>query len=81
MDGAVAHCVVRAYRYSIVYMLTKMVMTRGVSVMLYVGYMLIASYAFFLFTGTVGFFACFTFVRIIYGAVKVRASQACKACL
>jgi len=59
------------FMYSIVYMMTKMVMTRGVSVMLYVGYMLIASYAFFLLTGTVGFFACFTFVRIIYAAVKV----------
>ena len=34
-------------------------------------YMLIASYAFFMLTGTVGFLSCFIFVRIIYGAVKV----------
>merc|ERR1719197_1457324 len=32
--------------YSIVYMSTKMVMTRGVSIMLYIGYMSIASYSF-----------------------------------
>jgi transmembrane 9 superfamily protein 2/4 len=52
-------------------MSTKMVMTRGVSVLLYIGYMLIASYAFFMLTGTVGFLSCFIFVRVIYGAVKV----------
>lgn len=57
--------------YSIVYMFTKMVMTRGVSILLYVGYMLIASYAFFVLTGTVGFLACWFFVRSIYAAVKV----------
>merc|ERR1712185_331972 len=39
------------FAYSMVYMSTKMVMTRGVSVLLYIGYMLIASYAFFLVTG------------------------------
>ena len=52
-------------------MFTKMVMTRGVSILLYVGYMLIASYSFFTLTGTVGFLACWFFVRAIYGAVKV----------
>ena len=52
-------------------MMTKMNMTRGVSVLLYLGYMLLASYAFALLTGCIGFFACFCFVRIIYGAVKV----------
>ena len=57
--------------YSLVYMFTKMVMTRGVSILLYVGYMLIASYSFFTLTGTVGFLACWLFVRTIYGAVKV----------
>ena len=59
------------FLYSIVYMMTKMNMTRGVSVLLYLGYMLLASYAFALLTGCIGFFACFTFVRIIYAAVKV----------
>jgi len=57
--------------YSIIYMSTKMVMTRGVSILLYCGYMLIASYSFFMLTGAVGFLSCLTFVRAIYGAVKV----------
>merc|ERR1712182_78535 len=59
------------FLYSIVYMTTKMVMTRGVSILLYVGYMIVASYAFFMVTGTIGFLSCFVFVRVIYGAVKV----------
>ena len=59
------------FGYSIVYMFTKMNMVRGVSIVLYVGYMLIASYSFFTLTGTVGFLACWFFVRMIYGAVKV----------
>ena len=59
------------FAYSIVYMFTKMNMARGVSILLYVGYMLIASYSFFTLTGTVGFLACWFFVRAIYGAVKV----------
>ena len=57
--------------YSIYYMFSKMVMTRGVSILLYIGYMLIASYSFTLLTGTVGFLACWFFVRVIYAAVKV----------
>ena len=52
-------------------MFTKMNMAKGVSIMLYVGYMLIASYSFFTLTGTVGFLACWFFVRTIYAAVKV----------
>ncbi len=34
-------------------------------------YMLIISLAFFVFTGAVGFYSCFFFVRKIYGSVKV----------
>jgi len=59
------------FAYSLYYMFTKLVITRGVSVLLYVGYMLIASYSFFTLTGTIGFFACWFFVRAIYAAVKV----------
>jgi len=59
------------FAYSIVYMLTKMTMTRGVSILLYLGYMLIASYAFSILTGSVGFFASWFFTRSIYAAVKV----------
>ena len=52
-------------------MFTKMVMTRGVSILLYCGYMLIASYSFFTLTGTVGFFSSWYFVWTIFSAVKV----------
>ena len=34
-------------------------------------YMLIGSYAFFVLTGTIGFYACFWFVRKIYSSVKI----------
>merc|ERR1712146_732549 len=57
------------FAYSIYYMFTKMVMTRGVSILLYIGYMLIASYSFFMVTGTIGFLSCLLFVKVIYGAV------------
>ena len=39
--------------------------------MLYFGYMFLVSGAFFLLAGTVGFWATFTFVRKIYGAIHV----------
>jgi transmembrane 9 superfamily protein 2/4 len=38
---------------------------------MYFGYMLLGSLAFFLSTGTIGFYACFLFVRTIYAAVKI----------
>jgi len=57
--------------YSLVYLSTKMVVVRSISVVMYVSYMLIAAYTFFILTGTVGFGACFWFVRTIYGEVKV----------
>ena len=59
------------FLYSIVYMSTKLHFTRGVSILLYLGYMLIASYSFFMVTGTIGFLSCLVFVKVIYGAVKV----------
>lgn len=48
-----------------------MVVVRSLSVIMYVSYMLIAAYTFFILTGTVGFAACYWFVRTIYGEVKV----------
>ncbi|KAK4410509.1 Transmembrane 9 superfamily member 7 [Sesamum angolense] len=57
--------------YSIFYFFTKLEITKLVSGILYFGYMLIASYAFFVLTGTIGFYACFWFVRKIYSSVKI----------
>jgi transmembrane 9 superfamily protein 2/4 len=33
--------------------------------------MFVLSYGFFVLTGTIGFYACFYFVRTIYGSVKI----------
>ncbi|CAI9285646.1 unnamed protein product [Lactuca saligna] len=59
------------FLYSVFYFFTKLNITKGVSGILYFGYMLIASYAFFVLTGTIGFYACFWFTRLIYSSVKI----------
>uniref|UniRef100_A0A0D9XAQ9 Transmembrane 9 superfamily member n=1 Tax=Leersia perrieri TaxID=77586 RepID=A0A0D9XAQ9_9ORYZ len=43
---------------------TKIAIVKPVSAMLYFGHMLVVSYAFFLLTGTIGFFSCFFFTSI-----------------
>ncbi|XP_020269316.1 transmembrane 9 superfamily member 7-like [Asparagus officinalis] len=59
------------FLYSAFYFFTKLEITKLVSGILYFGYMLIGSYAFFVLTGTIGFYACFWFVRKIYSSVKI----------
>eukprot|EP00741_Cyanophora_paradoxa_P004796 tig00000829_g4654.t1 len=59
------------FAYSIFYYITKLDMDRPVSAMMFFGYMSMASFGFFVLTGSIGFFACFMFVRKIYGSVKV----------
>ncbi|KAG0486836.1 hypothetical protein HPP92_008931 [Vanilla planifolia] len=59
------------FLYAGFYFFTKLEITKLVSGILYFGYMLIVSYAFFVLTGTVGFYACFWFVRKIYSSVKI----------
>ncbi|KAF3326874.1 transmembrane 9 superfamily member 7-like protein [Carex littledalei] len=59
------------FAYAVFYFFTKLEITKFVSGILYFGYMLIASYAFFVLTGTIGFYACLWFVRKIYASVKI----------
>ncbi|PIN00246.1 Endosomal membrane protein, EMP70 [Handroanthus impetiginosus] len=59
------------FLYATFYFFTKLEISKPVSGALYFGYMLIASYAFFVLTGTIGFFACFLFTRLIYSSVKI----------
>ncbi|KAL8521825.1 hypothetical protein ACS0TY_012115 [Phlomoides rotata] len=59
------------FLYATFYFFTKLEITKPVSGALYFGYMLIASYAFFVLTGTIGFYACFFFTRLIYSSVKI----------
>jgi len=57
--------------YCVHYFLTKLNIEGATSTFLYFGYTLIMVFLFFLLTGTIGFFACFWFVRKIYSVVKV----------
>ncbi|XP_015915932.1 transmembrane 9 superfamily member 2 [Parasteatoda tepidariorum] len=57
--------------YCVHFFVTKLNITGAVSTLLYFGYTLIMVFLFFLLTGSVGFFACFWFVRRIYSVVKV----------
>ncbi|KAG6512267.1 hypothetical protein ZIOFF_026022 [Zingiber officinale] len=59
------------FLYATFYFFTKLEITKLISGILYFGYMLIASYAFFVLTGTIGFYACFWFTRLIYSSVKI----------
>ena len=59
------------FLYSMFYFWTKLDITRYVPMVMYFGYMAIVSYGFFCMTGTIGFFACWVFVRQIYAAVKI----------
>ncbi|KAJ8255088.1 hypothetical protein GJAV_G00200790 [Gymnothorax javanicus] len=57
--------------YSVHYFYSKLQIVGVASTILYFGYTMIMVLIFFLFTGTIGFFACFWFVRKIYSVVKV----------
>jgi transmembrane 9 superfamily protein 2/4 len=64
-------CAVYLFLYAMWYNLTSLDMTGPVSLLIYFGYMGLISFAFFLVTGTIGFFSCLTFNWIIYGSIKV----------
>uniref|UniRef100_A0A8B9H165 Transmembrane 9 superfamily member n=1 Tax=Astyanax mexicanus TaxID=7994 RepID=A0A8B9H165_ASTMX len=57
--------------YAIHYFFSKLQIQGAASTILYLGYTMIMVLIFFLFTGTIGFFACFWFVHKIYSVVKV----------
>mmetsp|Transcript_14765 Transcript_14765/g.25895 ORF Transcript_14765/g.25895 Transcript_14765/m.25895 type:complete len:146 (+) Transcript_14765:547-984(+) len=58
------------FLYSCLYFYTRLDLKFTASV-IYFSYMWLISFSFFLMTGTVGFLACFWFVRTIYGAIKI----------
>lgn len=53
------------------YFATKLSIEDSASTFLYFGYTLIMVFLFFLMTGSIGFMACFWFIRKIYSVVKV----------
>ena len=59
------------FGYSVIYFLTELELTRLSSIVLYFGYMLLASGAYALVTGAIGFWATFIFARTIYSLIKV----------
>jgi len=59
------------FLYSIFYFYTRLQIQKFVSVLLYFGYTTLMAIGFFVLTGSIGFYACFYFVKRIYGAVKI----------
>ncbi|XP_076066773.1 transmembrane 9 superfamily protein member 2 [Oratosquilla oratoria] len=57
--------------YCVHYFVAKLNIEGVISTILYFGYTSIMVFLFFLLTGTIGFLACFWFVRKIYSVVKV----------
>ncbi|KDO23115.1 hypothetical protein SPRG_11959 [Saprolegnia parasitica CBS 223.65] len=59
------------FLYSFLYFFSKLNITAFVSGLLYFGYMGMISLTFFFLTGTIGYFACFWFIRKIYSSIKI----------
>ncbi|GLT85234.1 hypothetical protein SLE2022_034300 [Rubroshorea leprosula] len=59
------------FLYATYFFFIKLEISNMVSVMVYFRYMLIASFAFFVLTGTIGFYACFWFTRFLYSSLKI----------
>eukprot|EP00026_Physarum_polycephalum_P004257 Phypoly_transcript_04274.p1 GENE.Phypoly_transcript_04274~~Phypoly_transcript_04274.p1 ORF type:complete len:650 (+),score=111.27 Phypoly_transcript_04274:187-2136(+) len=59
------------FLYAIFYFVTNLDIEKFVSGLLYFGYTLIMTIAFFVLTGTIGFYACLFFVRKIYSSIHV----------
>jgi len=57
--------------YSFLYFFTKLEIIKPVSALLFFGYMFLVSFAFFVLTGTTGFYSCYFFIRKIYSSVKI----------
>ncbi|RKO92027.1 hypothetical protein BDK51DRAFT_30227, partial [Blyttiomyces helicus] len=58
------------FLYGIMYYLTRLHIDDAASTILYFGWTFIMSLIFFVLTGTIGFTACFLFVRKIYASIK-----------
>ncbi|XP_021746410.1 transmembrane 9 superfamily member 10-like [Chenopodium quinoa] len=59
------------YLYAAYFLAGKLYVTKPVPALLFLGHMLIGSFAFFVLTGTVGFYACFCFTKLIYSSLKI----------
>ena len=59
------------FLYSAYYFYMNLDIEKTVPSIMYFSYMSLISYGFGILTGTIGFMACYVFVRMIYGAVKI----------
>ena len=59
------------FLYSAYYFYINLDIEKTVPSIMYFSYMGLLSYGFGILTGTIGFMACYVFVRVIYGAVKI----------
>jgi transmembrane 9 superfamily protein 2/4 len=59
------------FLYSVMYFFTKLEIVSLVSALLFFSYMFLASLAFFVLTGTIGFYACYFFMVKIYSSLKI----------
>jgi len=57
--------------YSVLYYVSKLEIDSFTSTVLYFGWSAIMALLFFVLTGAIGWFACFYFVRKIYGSIKI----------
>lgn len=64
-------CAFYLFFYSIWYNMTQLNITGMVPTLIYFTYMSLASFTFFLVTGTIGFVCSFCFNTVIYGSIKV----------
>ncbi|XP_059162863.1 transmembrane 9 superfamily member 4-like isoform X3 [Physella acuta] len=62
---------VYVFAYSVFYFITKLEITEFIPTLLYFGYTILIVFTFWVFTGTIGFFAAYWFIRRIYGAIKI----------
>lgn len=59
------------FGYSVFYFYAKLEIDSFVPALVYFSTMGVVSYVVFVMTGTVGFIACYAFVRRLYSAVKI----------
>lgn len=57
--------------YAIFYFFTKLEITEFIPMLLYMGYTALMVFTYWILTGTIGFFAAYSFIIKIYGAVKI----------
>ncbi|KNA25895.1 hypothetical protein SOVF_002420 [Spinacia oleracea] len=59
------------FLYAVYFLAGNLYVTKPVPVLLFLGHMFIGSFGFFVLTGTVGFYACFCFTRLLYSSLKI----------